>query len=142
MLGTIERERCTSLNIVGDAFARPLVDELGDAATDLSSLRHVITGGAILSPAIKERAPRAPARVRDHRLVGSSESGRRARPSSPADAATSRAASFRRRSVVLDDDRQQVARPGRRRVGWLATAGRIPLGYLGDAAEDGGARSP
>ena len=44
----IARERVTFLVIVGDAFARPLVEALEqlDPALDLSSLTVVLSGGA------------------------------------------------------------------------------------------------
>ena len=48
VLDTCVRERATSLLIVGDAFARPLVEELERHPRDLSSLRFVMTGGAAL----------------------------------------------------------------------------------------------
>src|SRR5690606_16717511 len=79
VLRTCERERVTSLQIVGDPFARPLLDELDTGAYDLSRLRVLLSGGAVLSAA-------------------------------------------RRRRLAPGDDE----------VGWLAQAGRVPLGYLGD----------
>src|SRR3954453_14628854 len=39
ILSTVARERCSSLNIVGDAFALPLVDALRARSYDLASLR-------------------------------------------------------------------------------------------------------
>jgi len=43
LLDTCERERVTSVLVVGDAFARPLVDELAVRPRDLSSLRFLLT---------------------------------------------------------------------------------------------------
>ncbi len=51
LLATIEREQVTSLLIVGDAFARPLVDALRQGGHDASGLRFLLTGGAVLSAA-------------------------------------------------------------------------------------------
>ena len=51
--GTVERERVSFLLIVGDAFARPLLDELDRRDYDLSSLRIILSGGAALSSAAK-----------------------------------------------------------------------------------------
>jgi fatty-acyl-CoA synthase len=45
---TVEREKVNALTIVGDAFGRPLLDELARRAYDLSSLRRLTTGGAIV----------------------------------------------------------------------------------------------
>ena len=50
-----EAEEASILVIVGDAFARPLADALSDGADrwDLSNLLVVLSGGAILSPAVR-----------------------------------------------------------------------------------------
>ncbi|MDT5219700.1 MAG: 3-oxocholest-4-en-26-oate---CoA ligase, partial [Mycobacterium sp.] len=49
------RERTVSLSIVGDAFGRPLVDELEAGDYDLSGLFILVTGGAALSAPLKQR---------------------------------------------------------------------------------------
>ena len=54
VLGLVERERCNTLTMVGDAFARPLVEELRRGSYDLSGLFIIGSGGAILSPHMKE----------------------------------------------------------------------------------------
>ena len=131
VLDTIERERCTSLNIVGDAFGIPLADavDADGGRRDLSSLRHLVTGGAVLSPATKERLTRLVPGLRIVDIVGSSESGRQGV------ARGTGAGTFRRSgdAVVLDDDRRRVLPVDDRSLGWLATSGTIPRGYLGDA---------
>ena len=38
-------------------------------------------------------------------------------------------------NCVLSDDRSRMLEAGDADVGWLAKAGRVPLGYLGDAAK-------
>src|SRR2546428_1241861 len=59
--GTAERERVSTIAIVGDAFARPLLDGLDQRQYDLSRLFIIGSGGAILSPhnkqAFLERLP-------------------------------------------------------------------------------------
>ena len=45
----IERERLDFLLIVGDAFARPLLDELARRPYDVASLTVLLSGGAPLS---------------------------------------------------------------------------------------------
>ena len=52
----VEREHANFMVIVGDAFARPMLDALDtDAgrAIDVSGLRVLLSGGAILSPTLK-----------------------------------------------------------------------------------------
>ena len=123
----------TSLQIVGDPFARPLLDELDGATTDdLSDLRFLLSGGAVLSAAGEGPAGRAALpglRIVD--VLGSSETGRQAvagqrRPAVPARAA--------RPSCCRPTAPGRLA-PGDDEVGWLAQAGRVPLGYLGDQAK-------
>src|SRR5207249_486611 len=46
--GTVERERVNLLVLVGDAFARPLLDGLDRRSYDLSGLFVIVSGGAIL----------------------------------------------------------------------------------------------
>jgi acyl-CoA synthetase (AMP-forming)/AMP-acid ligase II len=99
MLDTIQAYRVTSLAIVGDAFARPMVAAL-DAEPgrwDISSLRQVVSSGVIWSPITKlgllahgqqpdpHRHPRL-VRGDGYRFVGcdqSAGSARRALPTHP-----------------------------------------------------------
>ncbi len=128
VLATCERERVTALQIVGDPFARPLLDEL-DAGTrdyDLSRLRFLLSGGAVLSAPVKARLLEQVPGLRIVDVLGSSETGRQAVGGAettfqPADDA-----------VVLSGDRRRRLSPGDEQIGWLAQAGRVPLGYLGD----------
>ena len=113
----IAREQVNFLVIVGDAFARPLVEALdtdAGAALDLSSLRVLLSGGAILSPAVKQAlVETAPGRARRRRLrrVGDRRSGP-VGDASPA-ARSRRAPRFRvnDETAVLDDDLRPVAAP-------------------------------
>ncbi|MCC6437425.1 MAG: acyl-CoA synthetase [Acidimicrobiales bacterium] len=131
-----ERERVTALQIVGDAFARPLLEALDAGHYDLSTLRFLLTGGAVLSPlnkaAFLEKLPGLT--VVD--VLGSSESGRQAvrnvKSGAQGDAATFQAGPHAR---VLDDFMEQVLEPGDERSGWLGQAGAVPRGYLGDEAK-------
>jgi acyl-CoA synthetase (AMP-forming)/AMP-acid ligase II len=66
--------------------------------------------------------------------VGSSESGTQGRGrSSPADQPPPGCFVPQPGSCVVDEHREKVLLPGHDGIGWLATAGRIPLGYLDDA---------
>jgi acyl-CoA synthetase (AMP-forming)/AMP-acid ligase II len=48
---TVERHKVTALIMVGDAFGRPLCEELDRQTYDTSSLLLLLTGGAVTSPA-------------------------------------------------------------------------------------------
>jgi fatty-acyl-CoA synthase len=131
---TIERERATALCIVGDAFGRPLADELRARDYDVSRLRLITSGGAILSAALKrEFLDRIPGlRVLD--ALGSSEAGTQASQySASGDAATTGDFALKPENFVLKADRSGFAAPGSTEHGWLARTGRVPLGYYKDS---------
>jgi fatty-acyl-CoA synthase len=138
ILATIEREQVSSVQIVGDAFARPLLAELERSARrpDLSSLRFLVSGGAILSAPVKAALSGAIPGLRIIDVLGSSETGRQAVSDRRATAPPAGAGEGRfrpeRSSVVLSEDRTRVLAPGDPELGWLAQGGRVPLGYLGD----------
>ena len=54
ILETASRERVNHISIVGDAYARPLIEELRRNAYDLSALQRLATGGATTSEATKQ----------------------------------------------------------------------------------------
>jgi acyl-CoA synthetase (AMP-forming)/AMP-acid ligase II len=132
----IARERVTFLVIVGDAFARPLVEALDtlDPDLDLSSLTVVLSGGAILSPSVKELwVQKLPGTI----LIdgfGSSESGGQGSSVTAAGGPIERAPRFRvdDETTVLDDDLRPVPVGV---VGKLARRGHVPIGYYKDPAK-------
>jgi len=133
VLDACERESVGSLLIVGDAFARPLLDEARRRPRDLSSLRALMTGGAVLSPAIKAQLVEALPGLRVVDILGSSETGRHGLATTDAGAGAEPGV-FQPSptTVVLDEARRRELAPGEDEVGWLAQRGRVPLGYLGD----------
>ncbi|MFL6206220.1 MAG: AMP-binding protein [Acidimicrobiales bacterium] len=133
VLDTVEREGATSLLIVGDAFARPLVDALRDRPHDVSTLRHLLTGGATLSAHVKEDLLELVPQLRIVDVLGSSETGRQGVHTSDRSRAPT-TGTFDRSptSVVLSEDLTRRLEPGDPELGWLAQTGRVPRGYLGD----------
>jgi fatty-acyl-CoA synthase len=134
----IERESVTALQIVGDAFARPLLDELRRGRYQLDSLRFLLTGGAVLSPANKAAFLELLPRLTVVDVLGSSESGRQAvRNLKKEQLAEGRAGTFQAgpHARLLDDFLEHVIEPGDERAGWLGQAGAVPRGYLGDEAK-------
>src|SRR5581483_7826050 len=77
VLDSIERERVEVLVIVGDAFARPLVEALdgSDRHRDLSSLVAIVSSGAAVTSTTREAIARLLPHVKLKDVVGSSESG-------------------------------------------------------------------
>jgi acyl-CoA synthetase (AMP-forming)/AMP-acid ligase II len=131
---TVEAERCTTLTVVGDAIARPLVEELESGDYDTSSLMSVGNGGAPLTPTIKERLLAQLPNILLTDSVGSSETGAQMShlSSAGAEVSTGRFTPMAG-TVVVSEDLDRVVAPGHDGIGWLAQAGWVPLGYLGDA---------
>jgi acyl-CoA synthetase (AMP-forming)/AMP-acid ligase II len=131
---TVEAERCTTLTVVGDAIARPLVEELESGDYDTSSLMSVGNGGAPLTPTIKERLLAQLPNILLTDSVGSSETGAQMSHLSSAggEVSTGRFTPMAG-TVVVSEDLDRVVAPGHDGIGWLAQAGWVPLGYLGDA---------
>jgi fatty-acyl-CoA synthase len=131
---TVERERVTTLSIVGDAFARPLLDQLRRASYDLSTLHILGSGGAILSPALKQEFLEALPELMIFDGFGSSETGAQgATLTAGAVEATPPAFKMDPDTCVLDAALTRRLQPGEAEVGWLARSGYLPLGYLNDA---------
>ena len=130
---TIEREKVVFLTIVGDAFGRPLIDELDRKTYDLSHFRTILSGGAILTPALKQAfLDHIP-----HLMIidgfGASETGGQGAQVVMKGAAIG-SGSFRMNpeTCVLKDDLSGPVLPGSSESGWLARSGYVPLGYYKD----------
>jgi fatty-acyl-CoA synthase len=133
--GLIEREQLSFLLIVGDAFARPLLDGLERGNYDLSSLNVVLSGGAPLSANLKEEFLRHLPTVMIVDGLGSSEAGGQLSHVSAGSGATTGTFPISPGNHVLSGDLDRELEPGSDDLGWLAKSGRLALGYLGDAAK-------
>lgn len=131
-LETAVRECVAGFTIVGDAFARPLIDELRRGDYDLSGLVLIGSGGAPLSVANKEALFELLPHILIFDGMGSSEAGTQATSVSTKGAASTGRFSAGAGSIVLSEDLTRVLDPSEDEVGWLAMTGRVPLGYLGD----------
>ncbi|MDT5196623.1 MAG: 3-oxocholest-4-en-26-oate---CoA ligase [Mycobacterium sp.] len=135
VLRLAERERVLSIPVVGDAIARPLLDEIETGDYDLSGLVTFTNGGAPLSPTVRDRLLAALPHIMLLDAVGASESGAQMSTYASAGAET-QAATFNPQSdtAVVSADLDRVLSPGEGQ-GWLARRDLIPLGYLGDEAK-------
>jgi len=117
------------LVIVGDAMARPLLDELDvhPARYDLSSLMAVGSGGAVLWPSTKQRLAEAPPGRIVADAFGSSETGQLGGHAPDDDPYGAPRLHVDERTEVLDDELRPVV-PGSGAVGRLARSGHIPIG--------------
>jgi 3-oxocholest-4-en-26-oate---CoA ligase len=130
----VEREQANFMVIVGDAFARPMLDALeteAGRALDVSGLRVLLSGGAILSPALKRQLVDRLPGVLIVDGYGASETGGQGQSVVVSGSDIPTAPQFRVSddTLVLGDD-LRPAPPGV--VGRLARRGPIPLGYYKD----------
>jgi 3-oxocholest-4-en-26-oate---CoA ligase len=132
---TIERERATSTTAVGDAVMRPLLDawDAFDPKPDISSLVSFSSGGAPLSPVLRERFLSTFPTIPLADGYGSSETGIQAGRVFMGPTGDKPEAQFHAtQAVVMDEETHQPVPPGSPIVGRLARTGRIPLEYYND----------
>ncbi len=133
VLCVVEREKATVLLLVGDAFGRPLLDEMASGQYDLSSVRNIMNSGALLSQPVKAGLLAAMPQAKIVDNIGASETGsqgvnvcsgeheyQEARFQLAAD------------NVVLSEDLSHTLEPDHPGFGWLAKKHYVPLGYLDD----------
>ncbi|MET7742430.1 acyl-CoA synthetase [Streptomyces sp. NPDC005385] len=135
VLRTIEREKVTSVSLVGDAMLRPLIDALSGPlkGTDCSSLFSVSSSGAIMSDTVREQFQSLVPNVMLLNNFGSSESGFNG--TATPDSGPERGFRIRvnSRTQVVDPATYEpvaVGEPGR-----VAQRGHVPLGYYNDPAK-------
>jgi fatty-acyl-CoA synthase len=132
---TVAREGVQSLTVVGDALARPLIDELERGDYDVSSLVGFGNGGAPLNPALKQRLLDLLPNLFVSDSVGSSETGAQATHLSTKDGVSTGTFVPGPGAVVVSEDMTRLLEPGHEGMGWLAQTGHVPLGYLHDEAK-------
>jgi 3-oxocholest-4-en-26-oate---CoA ligase len=136
------REGVQFLQIVGDAFGRPIIDEIERAASagtpyDLSKLSILLSGGAALSAPLKQRFLAALPHLLIIDGIGSSEAGGQMQNVSTGDPSKATTGTFIAApgNHVLSEALDGEHEPGHEGLGWLAKSGRLPLGYLNDPAK-------
>ncbi len=132
-LRVIGEERVNLLMTIGDAYACPIVDLLESAQPgdfDLSSLYVYGSGGAILSPSVKEDIGRLLPTTVVHDGFGASETGGQGRLTGTGSDGAPRFDMDPGNVVIAEDG--TLCEPGDGRIGMLANSGHIPLGYYKD----------
>ncbi|MGV9774293.1 acyl-CoA synthetase [Streptosporangium sp. NPDC003464] len=138
VLRAIEREKVLTVNITGDAMARPLADEIATGAYDLSSLFVLSSTGAILTGSVRDRLQELlPGRMIIDSF-GSSESGYTASavPGSAPESGQRFQSNATSNLAVLNEALEPV-KPGGGELGTVAKSGRIASGYYKDEAKTG-----
>lgn len=136
LLSVLQTERATNLVIVGDSFAKPIVQAIDTAIEagtpyDTSSLKIIVSSGVMWTSEVKEqildRVPQA--MLLD--AMGSTEGTMGMQISMRGmSTETARFSQSPTTKVFTDDDRE--VQPGSGEVGQVAAGGDVPLGYYKD----------
>ena len=128
-------EQANSITIVGDAFARPMLEELDRAAAagkpyDLRWLRIIQSSGAMWSAEV-QRGLLGHLDVTLMDSMGSTEAGMGRRLATRTSTITTAAFDLLASTRVITDDLRLVE-PGSGEVGRIAASSSVPLGYYKD----------
>jgi fatty-acyl-CoA synthase len=133
VLHTAEREKVGMMTMVGDAYAGPLVEELRRGTYDLSSMFAIGTGGAATNPKYQRALLDLLPQITLINGYGSSETGNvgfgRSQRGKEKDTFE-----LREGAMVVSEDYDRFLQPDEQEIGYVARAGRIPLGYFDDPA--------
>lgn len=133
--GLVEENGVTDMVIVGDAFARPLLNALDEADRrghpyDLSSLERITSSGVMWSAEIKQGLLRHRDMVLND-IMGSTEGGMGSSVTSRSATADTAKFALNEGVAVFTDAGERVT-PGSAQIGRLATSGAVPIGYYKD----------
>ncbi len=131
IIALAEREKVHTLQLVGDAMARPLAQRLLATPQRCPSLGTVTSGGTPLTPAVRElwRAWRPGIALNDN--YGGTETGVCGASGGGRDGRDTPRFTMGASVAVLDEELRPLP-PGSDRIGRIARTGRIPLGYYND----------
>ena len=134
VLDLIAEEEVSTLTIVGDAMAYPLIEQLEreDKSFDVSELTVIASAGAILSPSNKARLQELLPDVMIINSFGSTESGDLGRAADDEESVDGRPTFYMDDNVTVLDEEMNPIEPGSGKIGRLARTGRLPLGYYKD----------
>jgi fatty-acyl-CoA synthase len=132
ILETAAREHANMMTIVGDAYARPMIDELRTNTYDLSRLAVIGTGGAPTSFEAKRGLMELLPQVTIRDGYGASELGVMASGETVGEAREAQRFPVARFARLVSADRSRFLEVGDDEIGWIARRGHVPLGYLDD----------
>ncbi|MFE5909975.1 acyl-CoA synthetase [Streptomyces wedmorensis] len=135
VLRTLEKEKVSSISLVGDAMLRPLVDALRGPlkGTDLSALFSLSSSGAIMSDTVRAQLQELMPNVLLLNNFGSTESGSNGRATDDSGPARGFRLHVNERTQVVDPVTLAPVTAGE--TGRLAQRGHVPLGYYNDPAK-------
>ncbi|MER5750176.1 acyl-CoA synthetase [Streptomyces sp. NPDC002088] len=132
VLRTIEKEKVTSMSLVGDAMLRPLIDALSGPmkGTDCSSMFSVSSSGAIMSETVRRQFLALIPNVMLLNNFGSSESGFNGTATQDSGPERGFRVRVNSRTQVVDPGTHEPVAVGE--IGRVAQCGHVPLGYYND----------
>ncbi|MCM2415898.1 acyl-CoA synthetase [Streptomyces sp. RKAG290] len=132
VLRTIEKEKVTSVSLVGDAMLRPLIDALKGPlkGTDCSSMFSVSSSGAVMSDTVRAEFQALVPTVMLLNNFGSSESGFNGTATADSGPENGFRVRVNSRTAVVDPATYEPVSPGE--PGRIAQRGHVPLGYYND----------
>ena len=130
----IEQHHVTSLAIVGDAFAKPMVRVLDEnpGRWDLSSLQGALSSGVMWSPEVKQALLKHAPQMVLTDSFGASEAVGFGRSDTTIDGGTEVARFMLGEHCKVFSESFEEILPGSEEVGFVARGGAIPLGYYKD----------
>jgi fatty-acyl-CoA synthase len=139
MWRVVERERITQMAIVGDAFAKPMLQALEAAKArgepyDISSLQLIISSGVMWSAEVKHGLMQFGGFLCFDSLGSSEGVGFASSISAPGAEQSTAKFAIGPHARVFKDTGEEVV-PGSGEVGLLAVGGNIPVGYYKDDAK-------
>ncbi|MFJ7297200.1 acyl-CoA synthetase [Streptomyces collinus] len=135
VLRTVEKERVSSISLVGDAMLRPLIDALSGPLRhiDRSSLFSVSSSGAIMSDTVRRQFQALVPNAMLLNNFGSSESGFNGTATEDSGPERGFRVRVNARTQVVDPATYAPVPAGE--VGRIAQCGHVPLGYYNDPAK-------
>ena len=132
----VQQQKVTSLVIVGDAFAKPLLESLKDSKNrnemyDISSLLLIISSGVMWSHEVKQEL----LEYQDMILIdamGSSEGGMGSSITSRNMQSSTAQFKLNPGVIILDEDNNLVTPGSKKTIGRIGTSGLVPEGYYKD----------
>ena len=131
----VQNKKATNIVIVGDAFAKPMLDALNRGESDsnpydISSVQVIISSGVMWSAEVKQGL----LEHHDMKLMdtmGSTEGGMGASVTTRDNPPATAKFALNPGVIILADDGEILA-PGSEKIGLIGTSGLVPVGYYKD----------
>ena len=131
----MQDKKATNIVIVGDAFAKPMLDSLDRAKNsnnpyDIDSVKVIISSGVMWSAEVKQGL------LSHHNMslmdtMGSTEGGIGSSVTTRENPSETAKFSINPGVIILADD-GEILQPGSEKIGLIGTSGLVPTGYYKD----------